>query len=382
VMDMIFNHIGSGHWWMKDLPSGDWVHQFSSFTRTNYRASTWMDPYAAKTDAELMEKGWFDNTMPDLNQSNPLVETYLTQNSLWWIAFSGIDGIRMDTYPYPEKEMMSRWAKKVTDEFPGFFIVGEVWYQQEAFTAYWSYNKVNSDGYRSNLPSVTDFPVSLATHSAFNEPDNWTDGVARLYLVLSQDFLYPDPFRNVIFLDNHDLPRYYTQTGMRLDIYKMGLSFILTTRGIPQFYYGTEIVMEGDKNRGDGYLRQDFPGGWDGDAKNTFTGQNLNSTEKEAYAFTKKLLNWRKDKEVIHSGKLKQFIPENNLYVYFRYNDKESVMVILNNSEKEARTITRERYLEAMDGFTRGTEIITGAEINDLSSFKIAPKTAMILELK
>ena len=382
VMDMIFNHIGSGHWWMKDLPSGDWVHQFSNFTRTNYRASTYMDPYSAKSDENLMEQGWFDKTMPDLNQNNPLVETYLTQNSLWWIAYFGIDGIRMDTYPYPEKNMMSRWAKRITDEFPGFFIVGEVWFQQEAATAYWAYDKVNSDGFRSNLPSVTDFPLSLATHRAFNEPDNWTDGVARLYLVLSQDFIYPEPFRNVIFLDNHDLPRYFTQTGMRLDIYKMGLSFILTTRGIPQFYYGTEIVMEGDKNKGDGYLRQDFPGGWEGDTKNAFTGQNLNPTEKEAFAFTKKLLNWRKENKVIHSGKLKQFIPENNLYVYFRYNDKESVMVILNNSEKETRTIRKERYLEAMDGFTYGNEVITGTEIPDLTSFTIAPKTAMIIELR
>lgn len=382
VMDMIFNHIGSGHWWMKDLPSHDWVHQFSNFTRTNYRASTYMDPYAATSDLELMEKGWFDNTMPDLNQSNPLVETYLTQNSLWWIAYFGIDGIRMDTYPYPDKNMMSRWAKRITDEFPGFFIVGEVWYQQEALTAYWSLGKNNSDGYQSNLPSVTDFPLSLATHRAFTEPDNWTDGIARLYLVLSQDFIYPDPMRNVIFLDNHDMTRFFTEAGMKPDIYKMALSFILTTRGIPQFYYGTEIVMEGDKNRGDGYLRADFPGGWNGDKKNGFTGQNLNSTEKDAYSFTKTLLNWRKGKEVIHTGKLKQFIPENNLYIYFRYNDKESVMVILNNSDKETRTITKERYLEAMNGFKSGREVITGTEINDLISFKIAPKTAMIIELK
>jgi neopullulanase len=180
VMDMILNHIGSGHWWMKDLPSSDWIHQFSKFTRTNYRASTIMDPYAAKSDEELMEKGWFDRTMPDLNQSNPLVETYLTQNSLWWIAYFGIDGIRMDTYPYPEKNMMSRWAKRITDEFPGFFIVGEVWFQQEAPTAYWSYGKVNGDGYSSNLPSVTDFPLSLSTHTAFNEPDGWSEGLARL----------------------------------------------------------------------------------------------------------------------------------------------------------------------------------------------------------
>ncbi len=382
VMDMIFNHIGSCHWWMKDLPSTDWIHQFKNFTRTNYRASAYMDPYSAKSDAELMEKGWFDVTMPDLNQSNPLVETYLTQNSLWWIAFFGIDGIRMDTYPYPEKNMMSRWAKRITDEFPGFFIVGEVWYQQEALTAYWSYNKTNADGYRSNLPSVTDFPLSLATHQAFNEPDSWTDGLARFYLILSQDFLYPDPFRNVIFLDNHDLTRFFTQTGMRPEIYRMALAFILTTRGIPQFYYGTEIVMQGDKNRGDGYLREDFPGGWEGDIKNVFSEKNLNTTEKEAYDFTKKLLNWRKGKDVIHTGKLKQYIPENNLYVYFRYNTKESVMIILNNSENQNRTIRKERYLESMEGFTGGTDIISGRAINDLSSFEIAPKTAMIVELK
>ena len=184
---------------------------------------------------------------------------------------------------------------------------------------------------------MTDFPLSLSTHRAFNEPDNWTDGLARLYLVLSQDFLYSDPFRNVIFLDNHDLTRFYTQTGKRPEIYKMALTFILTTRGIPQFYYGTEIVMEGDKSRGDGYLREDFPGGWPGDTKNVFTGQQLSETETENLTFTKKLLNWRKGKEVIHTGRLKHFIPENGLYVYFRYNDTESVMVILNNSDKETK---------------------------------------------
>lgn len=381
VMDMIFNHCGSEHWWMKDLPSNDWVHQFKEFTRTNYRASTLMDPYAARCDAELMEKGWFDKTMPDLNQSNPLLETYLIQNSLWWIGFSGLDGIRMDTYPYPEKTMMSRWAKRLTDEYPGFFVVGETWYQQEALTAYWSLNKENPDGYRSNLPSVTDFPLSLATHRAFTEPDNWTDGLARLYLVLSQDFLYPDPFTNVIFLDNHDLTRYFTQTGSNINVYRMALSFILTTRGIPQFYYGTEIIMEGDKNKGDGYIRADFPGGWPGDPRNCFTTDGMTPAEKDAFIFTRNLLNWRKNKEVIHAGKLKHYIPEDNLYVYFRYNDKESVMVILNNSDKESRTITRERYLESMNGYNSGFEIISGTRIDDLKSFKIAPKSAMIIEL-
>ena len=382
VMDMIFNHIGSGHWWMKDLPSADWIHQFSEFTRTNYKASTYMDPYAAKCDLTLMEQGWFDRSMPDLDQGNPLVETYLTQNSLWWIAYSGLDGIRMDTYPYPEPAMMARWAKRVTDEFPGFFIVGEVWFEEPSQMAYWSLNKKNSDGYRSNLPSVTDFPVCFATHTAFTAPAGSNNGVERLYSVLSQDFLYPEPLRNVIFLDNHDMTRFFTETGKSLDVYKLGLSFILTTRGIPQVYYGTEIVMEGDKSKGDGFLREDFPGGWPGDEKNAFTGANLTDQEKEAFDFTMKLLNWRKEKDVIHTGNLKHYITDDGLYVYFRYSNKESVMVILNSNDTKSRTITKEKYLESLKGFTKGYEVITGKAIDDLTSFTVEPKTAMIIELK
>ncbi len=382
VMDMIFNHFGSEHWWMKDLPSKDWVHQFNKFTRTNYKASTYMDPYAAESDVRLMEQGWFDVTMPDLNQNNPLVETYLTQNSLWWIATSGLDGIRMDTYPYPEPDMMSRWSKRVTEEFPGFFIVGEVWYDDPARTSYWALNKINSDGYQSNLPSLTDLPLCFATHTAFTSSASATEGMSKLYNLLSQDFLYPEPARNVIFLDNHDMTRFFTETGSRLDVYKMALSFILTTRGIPQFYYGTEIVMEGDKKKGDGFLRADFPGGWEGDQKNAFTGLNLTDYEKEAFGFTRNLLNWRKDKEVIHTGKLRHYVPEEGLYVYSRYNEKESVLVILNNNEKESRTVTKDRYPEAMEGFTRGYDVITGKSVDDLASFTVAPKTAMIIELK
>ncbi len=382
VMDMIFNHIGSGHWWMKDLPSNDWIHQFDKFTRTNYKASTYMDPYAAESDISLMEKGWFDHTMPDLNQSNPLVETYLTQNSLWWIAWSDLDGIRMDTYPYPEPEMMSRWAKRVTDEFPGFFIVGEVWYEDPASTSYWSLNKKNSNGYRSNLPSVTDFPVCFATHKAFSGPGSPTEGVSKLYAVLAQDFLYPEPLRNVIFLDNHDMTRFFTETGKSLAVYKMALSFILTTRGIPQLYYGTEIVMEGDKSKGDGFLRNDFPGGWAGDKKNVFTGTNLTPVEKEAFDFTKNLLNWRKSKDVIHTGKLKHYVPEDGLYVYFRYDNRESVMVILNNNDAKSHSVTKDKYIESLNGFSKGYEVISGKTIDDLTSFEIPPKTAMIIDLK
>jgi glycosidase len=382
IMDMIFNHIGSGHWWMKDLPSDDWIHQFDSFTRTNYRASTYMDPYASKVDVMLMEKGWFDVTMPDLNQSNPLVETYLIQTSLWWIAFSDLDGIRMDTYPYPEPHMMSRWAKRVEEEFPGFFIVGEVWYDEPSRISYWALNKENSDGYRSNLPSVTDFPVCFATHSSFSGPGYPNDGLSKLYNVLSQDFLYPDASRNVVFLDNHDMTRYFTETGKSLEVYKMGLTFILTTRGIPQLYYGTEIVMDGDKSLGDGNLRQDFPGGWPGDKKSAFTRTGLSDHETEALDFTRLLLNWRKNKEVIHTGKLKHYIPYDGIYVYFRYNDDESVMVIFNNNEKESKNIKGERYKESLTGYTKGYEVISGKTIDNLDSIEIGPKTAMIIELK
>ncbi len=382
VMDMIFNHIGSFHWWMKDLPARDWIHQFDEFTRTNYRASTYMDPYASEHDKMIMEKGWFDVTMPDLNQSNPLVETYLIQNSLWWIAFSDLDGIRMDTYPYPQPDMMARWAKRVEAEFPGFFIVGEVWYDYPSLTSYWALNKKNSDGYRSNLPSLTDLPLCFATHKAFTEPGNPTGGLSELYNLLAQDFLYPEPFRNVIFLDNHDMTRYFTETGKSLDAYKLGLSYIMTTRGIPQLYYGTEIVMDGNKSRGDGYLREDLPGGWPGDTKNVFTGAELTEVEKEALDFTKKVLNWRKGKEVIHTGKLKHYIPVDGVYVYFRYNGSESVMVALNNNDTENKTVQKSKYRESLSGFTKGFDVISGKTIDDLTSFNISPKTAMIIELK
>ncbi|MRR23045.1 alpha-amlyase, partial [bacterium] len=382
VMDMIFNHIGSFHWWMKDLPSKDWIHQFDEFTRTNYRASTYMDPYASETDRRLMEEGWFDVTMPDLNQSNPLVETYLIQTSLWWIAFSDLDGIRMDTYPYPQPDMMARWALRVEEEFPGFFIVGEVWYDDPSHASYWALNKENPDGYRSNLPSLTDLPLCFATHRAFEGKLNPTDGLSKLYNLLSQDFLYPEPFRNVIFLDNHDMTRFFTQTGSRLDIYKLGLAFIMTTRGIPQLYYGSEIVMEGDKSKGDGWLRADFPGGWPGDEKNAFTGSGLTEQEKDALEFTKLILNWRKTKEVIHTGRLKHYIPSDGVYVYFRYDNDESVMVVINNNEKESRTILGEKYAESLEGFKGGTDIISGRKIEDLDSFSVGPRTAMIIELK
>lgn len=380
VIDMIFNHIGSYHWWMDDIPSSDWIHTFDEFTRTNYSASVWMDPYVSEIDLMLMEKGWFDVTMPDLNQSNPLVETYLIQNSLWWIAYSDHDGIRMDTYPYPQPDMMARWARRVEKEFPGFFIVGEVWYDDPAHTSSWAWDKVNSDGYSSCLPSVTDFPLCFAAHRAFAVDADPNQGLSHLYNILSQDFLYPEPQRNVIFLDNHDMTRFFTQSGESLEMYRMALSFIMTTRGIPQIYYGTEIIMEGDKRRGDGWLRQDFPGGWEGDTVNAFTGSGLSVEEQEALQFTRKLLNWRKTTSVVHDGRLKHYIPQDGIYVYFRDDGNESIMVVLNNNP-EGRTVQGARYAESLRGYSGGRDVISGLTLSDLDSFYIEPRTAMIIEL-
>jgi len=231
-------------------------------------------------------------------------------------------------------------------------------------------------------PSLTDLPLCFSTHRAFEGKLNPTDALSKLYNLLSQDFLYPEPLRNVIFLDNHDMTRFYTQTGKSLDAYKMGLSFIMTTRGIPQLYYGSEIVMEGDKSLGDGRLRDDFPGGWPGDTKSVIAGTGLSQQEKEALEFTKRVLNWRKAKEVIHTGKLKHYIPNDGVYVYFRYNCEESVMVVINLNDKESKTVSGGKYAESLEGFTGGTDIISGKKIENLGSFTIAPKTAMIIELK
>ncbi|MCK5078572.1 MAG: alpha-amylase, partial [Bacteroidales bacterium] len=293
IMDMVFNHCGHGHWWAESLPSEDWVHQWPEFTRSNFRAPVNSDPHAAEFDKIKMHSGWFDTNMPDLNQENEFLANYLIQNSIWWVEFAGLDGIRMDTYPYSDQTFMARWMKRMKLEYPNFNIVGEAWLQKEAITAYYSGSESERFGYNSHLPSVTDFPLHYAVDKAFNESESWTEGMARLYYVLSQDFLYDNPYFNVIFPDNHDLSRYYTVMGEDLNKYKMGLVFFYTTRGIPMVYYGTEILMTGEEHRGHGHIREDFPGGWEGDDVSAFSGAGLNEKQLEAQQFVKQLQNWR-----------------------------------------------------------------------------------------
>jgi glycosidase len=381
IMDMIFNHCGSEHWWMKDLPSSDWLNQWPEFTRTTYRAGTASDPYSSQADSNFFLRGWFDKTMPDLNQRNPLVKNYLIQNSIWWIEYAGLDGIRQDTYPYPFREMMSAWCKRILEEYPDFNIVGECWLNYPASVAYYQKDSKNKDGYEPWLPSVFDFPLFDALNKAFMESDGWNTGIVRLYEILGQDFSYPNPNNLVIFADNHDVNRYLDTQKDDVRKLKMSMAFILTTRGIPQLYYGSEILMTTGSDKGDGSKRKDFPGGWPGDAKNAFDPSGRTAAEADMYNYVHKLLIWRKNNDVIHNGKFLHFIPSDGMYVYFRYTAKNAVMVVMNNNE-ESKTIETRRYNEILNKYKSGSEIISGNTIDDLSKFTVQGKSAVIVELK
>jgi glycosidase len=386
IMDMIHNHVGTHHWFIKDMPTSDWVHDQSKYGNTNYRTSTIMDPYASEADLNSTIKGWFVDEMPDLDQRNQLLANYLIYNTIWWIEYSGIDGIRMDTHPYPYQDYMARWTRMVLEEFPDFNIVGEAWMPNVATTAWWQKQSVISGGYESYLPSVTDFPLFYALGSAFNEEPGWDTGLTRIYYVLSQDFLYTDPWLNVIFVDNHDLTRYATSVGEDPAKFMMGLALLYTTRGIPQIYYGTEIMMTGggiDPNK-----RKNFPGGWAEDPINAFTPEGREQLNEEwgrpvteVYDFVRTLSHWRNGKEVVHTGNLTHFVPVDNVYVYFRWNDDETVMVLINGQEEE-QTVDTGRFSERMQGYTGGKEVISGAEIDDLGTIMIPGRTAFILELR
>ena len=382
VMDMIFNHCGSEHWWMKDLPSPDWVNQWPEFTRTNYRAGTASDPYASQADSNIFVRGWFDKTMPDMNQHNPLVKNYLIQNSIWWIEYAGLNGIRQDTYPYSFKDMMAEWGRRIAQEYPEFNMVGECWMNYPTSVAYWQKDAKNKDGYNSWLPSVFDFPMYDALNKAFNEPEGWSTGIVRLFDILSQDNAYANPSNLVVFAENHDVNRYLDSQKDDVRKLKMAMAFVLTTRGIPQIYYGSEVLVStGPDKSGDGNKRRDFPGGWPGDSHNAFLATDRSNAENDMYNYLHTLLQWRKSSELLHTGKFRHFIPSDGIYTYFRYDAKEAVMVVMNNNE-ETKTIETKRYDEFLQKFKAGTDVSSGTVVNDLSKLTIAGKSVLILELK
>ena len=385
LKDEVPNHWGYTHWMMKDLPTYDWIHQFPGYAQSNYRTSTQMDPNASKRDQKYCEEGWFVRSMPDLNQGNPLVLNYLIQNTIWWMEFANLDALRVDTYSYNQKEGIAKWTKAIMDEYPNSSMVGEVWMHDQAQISYWQKDSPISaiQNYNTHLPQVMDFTLHDAVQEAFKENNQgWDKGMARIYENFVNDFLYNNASENLIFLENHDTQR-FNETYPKMADYKLAMALLATTRGIPQIYYGSEIGMKGDKNNGgDASIRQDFPGGWKEDTKNAFTKEGRSDFQENYFQFTKKLLNWRKNNSIIHEGKLVQFLPENNVYVYFRVKGKEKVMVVINNSDKEEK-IKKVRFAEQLEGFTEAKEVITNLKVNLMKEeWDIPAKTAYIFELK
>lgn len=381
IMDMIMNHSGSNHWWMDDPPTEDWVHYPDEYQQTNHRRTAIHDPYAAKIDKKQMTHGWFVESMPDLNQDNPLLADYMIYNSLWWIEYAGLRGIRHDTHPYAGQKFMEQWTCRIMEEYPNFNIVGEEWSVDPLVLAKWQRGSSIPTDFESCLPSLMDFPIQTTLVEALNSKKSWGSGFINLYETLSFDYAYANPFNMVIFPDNHDMDRFYRQVNQDFDLYKMGLTYIVTMRGIPQFYYGTEILMSNKKHHDHGQIREDFPGGWQSDTKNGFTGKGLSDKKQEAQQFVKKLLNWRKDNPVIHTGKLMQYAPDQEgIYTYFRYNENKSVMVIFNKN-KEVTAVNTDRYYERLDGYSKGIDIITG-KMYSLNDLKVPARSALILELE
>lgn len=384
VMDYVTNHWGVQHWMIQDLPDYNWIHQFPGYANSNYMMTTQMDPHNSKWDLRYCVDGWFVSTMPDLNQSNPLVLNYLTQNAIWWIEYAGLDGFRVDTYSFNDKEGIAEWTESIMQEYPEFNIVGEIWMHDQAQISYWQKDSPIGaiQDYNSNLPSVMDFTLHDALTGMYNEENlQWGQGMIKAYDNFVNDFLYADIYNLLVFAGNHDTNRINEIYGGDLDKYKLAMTLVFTTRGIPQIYYGDEIGMRGNKEElGDGDIRRDFPGGWEEDQQSGFTLEGRTAAQEEFHSFTKNLLNYRKDKEVLHFGKLLQFIPEDNVYVYFRYNDDETVMVIINNNPED-QVLDLTRFAEGIKDHTTGKDIISGIDVSLNDTLEVEGKKSMVIEL-
>ncbi len=388
IMDQVANHCGSEHWWMKDLPFEDWVNYQSRFEAgekpvfSNHKRTTNQDIYAAKIDSKEMTEGWFVETMPDLNQDNPYMAKYLIQNSIWWIETAQLGGIRQDTYPYPDKIFMSNWAGAIMKEYPNFSIVGEEWSHNPLLVGYWQDGAINKDGYDSNLKSTMDFPMQKNIVEALKEEEKWDKGFVKIYEGLANDFHYPSPKDIMIFPDNHDMDRIHTQLNEDPVLTKMAMAYLLTLPRIPQLYYGTEILMENTAKPGDhGLIRTDFPGGWEGDQVNAFTGEGLSEEQKEMQQYVKTLLQFRKKSKAIHEGKTIHFSPQNGVYVLFRVLNEEVVVLILNKNS-EAVTLDLRRFKEMTLEEKELTSLFTGESVIWKDQLTLSEKGAILLMTK
>ena len=391
VMDMIFNHCGFEHPWVKDMPSKDWFNlsdwlkqsggtsdsRGTDFLQTSYKLTPIVDPYASQVDKRETVEGWFVSTMPDLNQRNPHLMRYLIQNSKWWIETIGIDGIRMDTYPYAFAEPMAQWMKELDEEYPNFNTVGETWVTVPAYTATWQKDSKLSE-HNSYLKTVMDFSFQEALDSAkHEETDAWWRGMNRLYNSFVYDYLYPNPSSVMAFLDNHDTDRFLGEGRDSLTL-KQGLALLLTVKRIPQLYYGTEILMNGTKQVTDGNVRKDFPGGFPGDTRNACTKEGRTRAENSMFNWLSRLLHWRQNNPVITSGKMTQFIPYNGVYVVARKFGARGVMTILNGTSQSV-DFEVNRYSEVIGNTRRGKDVPTGHYYDLTKDFKLKPRQALVL---
>ena len=380
IIDVVPNHCGSSHWWLKDVPSTDWFNTWPTYTSSNYRMTAWTDPHASAADQFRLTHGWFAPNMPDLNLQNPLLFDYLRQVYVFWIELANIDGMRVDTYPYNDIRTAARFIQSIRSEYPNMNVVGECWVKTPAEIAYYQSGTKNKDGFDSRLTSVMDFCLKDVFSSSFNEKESWDGGMARFYSLYAQDFVYANQDLIMNFLDNHDIDRFSTVVKRDVNKYKMGLAMLLTARGYPQIYYGTEIMLDGIPGDYQGH-RFDFPGGWAEDKRNAYTAKGRTNVENEVFNYLKTLLNYRKKNPVLQNGLMKQFIPENGIYVNFRYNQDKTIMIIANNND-QAKDVDLIRYCEMLSGKKAGTEITTLKTYTLNQPVSVSAKTVLILEVQ
>ena len=378
IQDAVYNHVDENHITVLDRPMRDWLHNWPTFTNTTYKDQVAFDPYASTMDKKKLVDGWFNKQMPDLNQNNPFVANYLIQHALWTVEEFGIDGWRVDTYIYNDLGFMNRCNKALTDEYPGITIFGETWFHGVPNQAYAVQNNLHIP-VKSNLQGATDFQTLWGIQDAMTRDFGWTDGVNNLYTTLAQDFLYKDPTRNVLFLDNHDVSRFFSVVGENIDKYKSSLSWLFTCRGIPQLYYTSELATTGFTSPSDGYVRQDFPGGWPGDKINKFAAGGRTEKDNDIWNHVHALANFRKNSSALTAGKMMQFVPQDGVYVYFRYDAKQTVMVVMNTAKTD-KIISFNFYSERIKGFSTYTNIIT-KEKTAMKDFTLGSYKTVVLEL-
>ncbi|MCM1351892.1 MAG: glycoside hydrolase family 13 protein [Alistipes senegalensis] len=383
VMDIVTNHCGAAHWWMKDLPFEDWVHRFDEYTQTNNLFSTNMDPNASQYDLRVQESGWFDRMMPDMNLDNPFLLRYFQQWAVWWIEYADLDGLRVDTYPYNEKHPMSAWCAAVREEYPNLNIVGECWTTDVPQLAYWQSGNPNRDGFDSHLPSIMDFPLYDAICRALpTDSLRWGEGMIRVYNALSDDFAYHDLAHMMIFAGNHDTERLADLVRGDAGRVKIAMTLLATLRGIPQLFAGDELMFRSaDLSQGHGGLRVDFPGGWQGDAVDLFDPAQRQGKAAEVHEYTRRLFNWRKTKPVIHAGRTLHFASRDNTYAYFRYDDTDTVFVFINNS-RGRKAVPWSHYAELAESLTEGRDVLTGEAVTVSDSTFVGPRSALVVEFR